>query len=313
MRIRSILPAFAMVSLAALAASAALGADYPVLRGSQVEDAPPAPSFAPNWGGFYFGGSAGYTSTQFDAEKQSGTLSTAAFRNLVISDAASGMLRFGRASKDRTNFGGFVGYNTSFGDAVLGIEAEYLKINTQTDQRGSIGGVFTDLYPTTVASSPSAEPLNTKTAVAVAGHSTNKIDDLVMLKARAGYAFGNFMPFANIGLAVGRVSTNAEIQHAYATIENYSRFNTITDQTGAVSRTTLIGTGTIGRPDATGSRGVTQISSGYVPGLVLGAGIDALLGDNLLVRAEYNRIYFADYKGVNAVVDTARLGAGLKF
>lgn len=315
MRIRSIAPSFGLVALAATALTApVLAADYPVLRGSQIEDAPPAPSFgsSPNWSGFYIGGSAGYVTGQFDAEKQSQMLTRGAFGNAVVRDAGSGLYNFGRASKDKVNFGGFVGYNTAFGDAILGVEAEYLRLNIQTDQRGSNAAVFENLFGTTVQSSPSTEPLNTLTAIGVAGHTTNKIDDMVMLKARAGYALGNFMPFANVGLAVGRVSTNAEIAQGHATIENYSRFNTASAG-GSVTRTTYAGTGTIARPDATAVTSATQISSGYVPGIVLGAGIDALIGDNILFRAEYNRVYFSEYKGVNAVIDTARVGAGVKF
>ncbi|WP_199088701.1 hypothetical protein [Bosea sp. ASV33] len=314
MRIRSIALMLGSTALAtSLLAAPVVAADYPVLRGSQIEDAPPAPSFgSSNWEGFYFGGTAGYVTGQFDAEKQSQMLTKAIFGNSVVSTSGSGLYNFGRASKDKVNFGGFVGYNTAFGDAVLGVEAEYLRLNIQTDQRGSNGAVFENLFSTTVQSSPSTEPLNTQTAIGVAGRTTNKIDDMVMLKARAGYAFGNFMPFANIGLAVGRISTNAQMAQGHATIENYSSFNTV-DQNGTITRTTFAGTNTIGRPDATAITRATQISSGYVPGIALGAGIDALLGDNILFRAEYNRIYFSDYKGVNAVVDTARVGAGLKF
>ncbi|WP_336813664.1 outer membrane protein [Bosea sp. MMO-172] len=314
MRIRSIAPGIGLIAIAATALAApALAADYPVLRGSQIEDAPPAPSFgAPNWGGFYFGGSAGYVAGEFDAAKQSRTLTSEAFGNAVVRDAGTGLYNFGKASKDKVNFGGFIGYNTAFGDAILGVEAEYLRLNIQTDQRGSNGAVFQNLFATTVQSSPSTEPLNTLTAIAVGGHTTNKIDDLVMLKARAGYALGNFMPFANIGLAVGRVSTNAAMGQAHQTIENYSSYNTALVN-GAITRTTFAGFNTIARPDGTASAGATQISSGYVPGIVFGAGIDALIGDNILFRAEYNRIYFSEYKGVNAVIDTARVGAGLKF
>ncbi len=134
---------------------------------------------------------------------------------------------------------------------------------------------------------------------------------MVMLKPAAGYAFGNFMPFANIGLAVGRVSTNAEIKHGYATIENYSRFNTVADSSRTLTRTTHWDC-SFARPTPRAACGASQVSSGYVPGLVLG-GPRCSSDGQPAGAAEYNRVYFADYKGVSTVIDTARLGAGIKF
>jgi opacity protein-like surface antigen len=122
------------------------------------------------------------------------------------------------------------------------------------------------------------------------------------------------MPFASIGLAVGRISTNAAINQSYTTYENYSRFNTATDSSGTITRSTYAGQGSTYRSDASGGRtAAQQISSGYVPGFAIGGGIEALLGENIMFRAEYSRIYFSEYKGVNVVVDSARVGAGIKF
>jgi outer membrane immunogenic protein len=121
------------------------------------------------------------------------------------------------------------------------------------------------------------------------------------------------MPFINIGAAIGRISTNAKISQNYSTVENYNRFNTRTTDDGTIVRTTFAGVTTIPRPDGGGSGGPSIVSSGYVPGLALGLGLEALLGDNILLRAEYNRIYFSEFKGVNVVLDTARVGAGIKF
>ena len=58
---RSIATAVALSALALAAQMPAIAADYPVLRGSQIDDMPPAPilgrSFS--WEGFYVGGFAG--------------------------------------------------------------------------------------------------------------------------------------------------------------------------------------------------------------------------------------------------------------
>lgn len=319
MPIRSIMLAGAAVASLVLATSqGAMAADYPVLRGSQIEDAPPAPSDifgsgTPNWGGFYFGGTAGFAGGQFDPEAQSEFLSRMAFNHQITSDAGTPLLRFGKASHDKGGFGGFIGYNYQIGDAVVGLEAEYFKTDVMTDQRASISRLYTGIFPTIIPETPSTSPLNTQTTINVGGHTTTKLEDFGIVKARAGYAIGNFMPFINIGAAIGRISTNAKVGQNYSTVENYNSYNTSTAPDGTVKRTTFAGVGSMDRRDGRGSGGPTIVSSGYVPGLALGLGLEALLGENILLRAEYNRIYFSEYKGVNVVLDTARVGAGLKF
>lgn len=313
----AILAAAAMLAGAVTVTGAASAADYPVLRGSQIDDAPPAPSDfgsgTPKWSGFYFGGTAGLLSGQFDPLAQSEFLSRTAFSNQATSDQGSPLLRFGKTSTNRNGFGGFAGFNFAFGDVILGAEAEYFKADLSTDQRGSISRLYTGIFPTTIPETPSTSPLNTQTTINISGQTTTKLEDFGMVKARAGYALGNFMPFLNIGAAVGRISTNASISQNYSTVENFNRYNTVTGTDGAVTRTTFAGVSSVSRPDGAGRGSPSIVTSGYVPGLVLGLGLEALLGDNILVRAEYNRVYFTEYKGVNLVLDTARVGAGLKF
>src|SRR5690242_14267289 len=84
MLIRSIAPALAIATFAAASLQAtAYAADYPVLRGSQIEDAPLAPSMgsAPNWQGFYLGGGAGVSDTKFKPGTGLQELARYAFRN----------------------------------------------------------------------------------------------------------------------------------------------------------------------------------------------------------------------------------------
>ena len=313
----AILAAAALLAGAVSISGAASAADYPVLRGSQIDDAPPPPSDfgsgTPKWSGFYFGGTAGLLSSQFDPLEQSEFLSRTAFSNQTTSEQGSPLLRFGKVSTNRNGFGGFAGYNFAFGDVVLGVEAEYFKADLSTDQRASISRLYTGIFPMTVPETASTSPLNTQTTVNVSGHTTTKLEDFGMVKARAGYALGNFMPFINIGAAVGRISTNANVSQNYSTVENFNRYNVVTNADGSVNRTTFAGASSMRRADGAGSGSASIVTSGYVPGLVLGLGLEALLGDNILVRAEYNRVYFTEYKGVNVVLDTARVGAGLKF
>jgi len=88
----------------------------------------------------------------------------------------------GTNTKDSTNsaqFGGFLGYNTQWETLVLGIEGAYNRFNT----------------------------LETS-ATSGAQSASYKLVDYGTLRGRAGYAFGQFLPYAFLGGAIGRVNYN---------------------------------------------------------------------------------------------------------
>ena len=85
-------------------------------------------------------------------------------------------------TKDSTNsaqFGGFLGYNMQWETLVLGIEGAYNRVNS-LNSSASVGGQS----------------------------ATYKLVDYGTVRARAGYAFGNFLPYAFVGGAVGRINYN---------------------------------------------------------------------------------------------------------
>lgn len=159
---------FAALSLlllgAAEGASAAdLDPDY--LRGGVYEEAVPAY----DWTGFYAGAHVSYSDAKLDfSELQGGTV-----------------VRFVDRDVRGTGFGGFVGYNGQWDDAVVGIEANY----THTDLDVASLSPDTIVDQGTVYSSPTAHL---------------RIKDLGVLRLRGGWALGRFMPYGTIGLAVGR-------------------------------------------------------------------------------------------------------------
>jgi opacity protein-like surface antigen len=299
----------------------ALGADYPVLRGSQVEDAPPTPreffgSSGGNWSGFYFGGTVGYSTGQFDAYKQSDALSKQAFDQLAINQYGVNLIRLGKASDDKVAYGAFMGYNYQFGDAVLGLELDYQRVNFMTDQRSSISRSVGDVFAGVTPSSITTEPAGTETFMTVTGRSTNRLEDFGVAKLRAGYAFGNFMPFATIGAALGRIRSDGNITQTNTTVEyvnNFQAVPVIDPTTGAVTYTRGGFRNTTTNTLFSGGRSAGTPKSGYAAGFAIGGGLEALLGENILLRAEFQRVYFNEYKGVETIVDTARIGAGLKF
>ncbi len=307
-----------MVTACALALpQAAQSADY--LRGSQIEQPVEPPSFGSgraDWSGIYFGGTVGFGTSQFDAAKQSAQLMDQAFHQLLVRQYGVDLIRLGKQGSDKTTFGGFVGYNFLFGDVVLGAELEYQRADFVTSEEKSASRLYTNIIPTTVPSTLATEPAGTETVISVAAHSKNKIEDFAVAKFRAGYVMGNFMPYLTLGAAIGRIRSDGRASQQNSTTESYDNYNVLTSVdpvTGAVtySRGLYAGRSSFISDRGASSAGVPK--SGYVPGFALGGGVDALLTDNLFLRAEFQRIYFSEFKGVEAIVDTAKIGAALKF
>lgn len=277
MRIRSIALMLGSTALAtSLLAAPTLAADYPVLRGSQVEDAPPAPSNF-TWDGFYVGGFAGQAQSRFERDRSVDRLVDYALLNTSIASSVNVRdLTLTMPRRDSGSiFGGYVGYNWAFGDAVLGLEADYSRINqsanaARTESR-RIGNEF----------------------ITVGSTQNGRINDYISLRARLGYAYGRLMPYFTFGAAAGRFDTNVSIYTDWGP----------TDVNGVALGSY------VGWPRTVG--GAKKDVWGY--GGVIGGGLEAALTDNLIVRAEYLFTRFNDVEGITTSLNQARVGAALKF
>ena len=287
MRIRSIALMLGSTALAtSLLAAPSVAADYPVLRGSQVEDAPPAPeSFS--WEGFYFGGGAGVTDTKFAPGNGLENLARYAFRNTNLG-AEQDMGAFVSALPTKQDSGstyfGFVGYNFAFGDVILGVEADY----TRSGHSYHISDYIAR------RSTTSDGTLNNWSMTTNQGA---KLHDYATARLRMGWAYGRFMPFATIGGVVGRFDTTSTIDATW----QFTRPNPLT---GVMETRTASG-----YPVRVGA----SKNNVYGFGLAAGGGVDWALTDNLFLRAEYQLIRFADTEGTTTTVNTGRVAAGLKF
>ncbi|MCU4182115.1 outer membrane protein [Bosea sp. BH3] len=186
MRILSIAPALAASAITtSLIAVPVLAADYPVLRGSQIEETPVLMDRF-SWTGFYFGGLAGTSRTEFQTgENGLQPQFQALRRGLQISQGVDilGTVRFNNRSDSGMSYGGFAGYNVAFGDAIIGLEADY---NRHDHQYASA-------------------PINLAAgAGTVSLLGTQTLEDYGSLRVRFGYAIGRLMPYASLGFAVGR-------------------------------------------------------------------------------------------------------------
>lgn len=277
MRIRSIALMLGSTALVtSLLAAPTLAADYPVLRGSQIEDAPPAPSQF-TWEGFYVGGFAGQAQSRFERDESVDRLIDYAMLNTTIASSIN-VYDLTRTMPRRDSgaiFGGYAGYNWSFGDVVMGLEADYSRIDQEAAasrlESRRVGNEFL-----TVGLNQSA-----------------RLNDYASLRARFGYTYGRLMPYFTIGAAVGRFDTNVSV---------YSDWGPTNNNGVALGSY-------VGWPRMVG--GPKKDVWGF--GGVIGGGIEAALADNILVRAEYLYTRFNDVEGITTSLNQARVGAALKF
>ncbi|MGO4285472.1 outer membrane protein [Bosea sp. TAB14] len=286
MRLRSVTRVVGSFALVAGLGAPAFAADYPVLRGSQIEDMPQAPTSI-NWNGFYFGGGAGVSDTKFKPGTGLQDLARFAFRNTTLGqqiDMGSLVNNLPEKSDSGATYFGFLGYNWAFGDAVLGFEADY----TRSGHTYQI-----DDYIARRAVTPDG----TVNDFTLSTNQGAKLEDYATARLRMGWAFGSFMPFATIGGAVGRFNTTSTV-----TATNYLT------QTNPV-------TGAIYQGQANGyplTVGATK-KNVYGFGLAVGGGVDWALTENIFLRGEYQLIRFADVEGTTTTINTARAAMGVKF
>lgn len=152
--------------------------------------------------------------------------------------------------------------------------------------------------------------------VSLSGTSRTKIEDLGTIRARAGYALGNFLPFVTGGLAIGRARISDTVG-----IQTYGF-----DQTTYQSNVTNAQSAYVGRygyrvfDQTNPSAGVPFPATSYgsrktkvVGGFTLGAGIEYAITSNILLRGEYQYVLLNDFDGHKINVNTVRGGAAYKF
>src|SRR5712675_55505 len=259
--------------------------DFPPLRGSTPYV--PAPTRHVNWGGFYGGGQVGYGASQMDFSKAGRSIN--AFDPNVSFTAPFGSMSswvdLGTDTGKAPTYGAFVGYNWQFDDLILGFEANY----NHTNLFGTASA--TRCYDAVLTTCFAAIPLgdgNTYNATVTATASM-RITDYGTARLRAGWVVDNVLPYAMIGLAVGR----AEI----------SRYATATG-------TPLNPPGT-GTPftRTEGTFNSSMLTWGYSAGL----GADWLIYRDVFVRAEYEFVKFFLVSDFRSQIHNGRLGLGVKF
>jgi outer membrane immunogenic protein len=250
-------------------------ADLGSLRGSEVFE--PQLETYDRWEGFYFGGQAGYGNAQMNFRNSTSPLVANMLREstLEVIGQVSTWPMLGTADRRDISWGGFIGYNSQWENAILGVELNYNRTSLfgeSTDslsRRVTVGNLF---YDTTVDADASM-----------------RLTDYGTARARAGWVMGRFMPYLMGGLALGRVEAFRQ-----ATVSG----NIVDPATGASS-----------------PFGMTQSETRtvYAIGYTAGAGLEVALLPNVFVRGEFEWLQFRNLPDMKMDLVTGRVGAGLKF
>jgi len=264
--------------------SSPLADDFDAVR------APRAYWSAPNfWNGFYIGGQFSYSSASGDFSDSTQAPIAYSLRELTLENefAPSNWPVLGTDNHSAAGFGGFVGYNFQYLKAIFGIEANY-------DQASlSLVAPNSPISRVTPADSGGNTYL-----VNITGSGTVNNLDFGTLRARGGWAFGNFLPYAFVGVAVGRADV-----HITETTSGEQN----PPSSGACLSTTTPPCVPFSFPGTAGSDGE------WLFGGTVGAGLDVALTRNVFARAEYEYVYFEPIDGVQIAINTVRVGAGVKF
>ena len=260
--------------------------ELPTLRGSSPF-IPEAPRYM-NWGGVYVGGQLGIGNANMNFAGATQSLIAHMLRTTALENEQhpSEWTVLGQASTTGSFGGGFVGFNTQWDDAMLGIELNY-----------NGGKFFTNapLEPIrrVVAAGGNVYLLN------LSGDASMRITDFGSARVRAGWVAGNVLPYATGGFAFGRadVTRSARVQG----VENPPAGYPGVPCSSAPNCTEF---------DFTESQ---SKKGAWIYGWSAGGGVDMMIMPRFFVRAEYEYLRFTKVEGIQAWIHTGRLGVGVKF
>lgn len=276
-RISGLRIALATLTLVAAAPAGALAADMPeFLRGSYT------PTYT-RWEGFNIGIHAGASNMNTDFGNSTSGLIAFILRNTEVEDqfSPSSWTTLPPNTTNAWQYGAFIGYSWQWNELVIGIDAAYNRLS-------SLNASASDTLSRQVVTTPD----NVNNSLTITASSSLKLVDYATVRARAGYAMGQFLPYATIGVAVGRF--------------NYANTATVHN----------VGTPPGGSPvlpfDVTDTQSSAK-NDAIVGGFEAGLGMDVAVLPNVFLRGEWEYITFATVGGIRANMNTGRVGVGMKF
>lgn len=250
-------------------------ADWP-LRGSLA----PQPTYV-RWDGWQGGVEAGWGTFRNDFGNSTSPLVAFILRN-TTAEAEFSPSSWTALPSGTTNgpvFGGYIGYNMQWDQLVLGVDFGYKYANLATGANDSLSRQFT-------TSSQFQE------TVSIDARSQMKLVDYATFRGRAGYAWGQFLPYAFVGIAAGRFNygTTVTVHHTGTPIPPAPGFPFDLTDTQSNGKTNAI-----------------------VGGVAAGLGIDYAVTPGMYVRGEWEYVLFAPVNGSRSNINTGKIGVGARF
>lgn len=239
------------------------------------------------WGGFYAGALAGYGSADIDMGNGARNAAAQVFRGTTLEADTNASSLAAVANRDARSamYGAFAGYNWDWDGAVLGFEVDYNHSKLKADGSDTIARSYVDAS-------------NYQYNWRVDARAKSSLSDLGTFRARAGWDFGNFLPYMTFGVAVGRGKYDGSTNVTLAGCQQ------VADGGGVFQPCTPVGpTQTIGSPK----------KNTFTAGMVGGVGVDMLLTDNLFARLEYQHIRLYNSGEAKHQINIARAGVGVRF
>lgn len=271
----------AMLAVTLLApAAAAADLDDSVLRGS-FSDMFSSKSNS-RWDGVNFGVHVGASNMNTDFSKASSQLVGNMLRETTLESEnhPSDWVVLQNTTTNGRSYGAFLGYNMQWDQLVVGLDAAYNRLSSLETSSGP-----TSLRRITVTVSD-----NTASDVTITSQASIKLVDYATMRLRAGYAFGQFLPYAVIGAAAGRFDYT-----------NSATVAVIQTPAGGAPGPLFVQTGSDNKNGA--------ITAGFL----LGLGMDVALLPNVFLRGEWETVSFTPISGMRVNLNSGRVGLGLKF
>jgi outer membrane immunogenic protein len=285
-----------LAAMVLVTASGAQAADMPdFLRGSLTPE-PSAPTR--NWDGWYAGGEVDYSSSSMDFSQSVVGQTNFIFRNSVLQGPTSSWSLLNKVSPQTTGFGAFVGRNYQWDDLVFGFEANYRYLDGLAGKSAASIGPLEIVNPPGQVSPPG---VTTTYTVKLTGAAAAQIKDLVTLRARAGWATGNFLPYVFGGVAVGRM----DISRTVSSIATRRDDTTLPDGTIVTGPTNPLPSVSL----TTSEERTNNFSVGWTGGL----GMEYMLWGNVFMRGEWEYIKFLSVMNTAVTMNSAHFGIGYKF
>jgi outer membrane immunogenic protein len=279
---RRLLVALGLV--ASVSSASAQVYELPTLRGSD-SFVPAATACCPRWGGFYAGIQLGYGVASMDFTTSTQELIAHSLRELALQNEVqpSTWQVLGKADTRGASYGGFVGYNVGWESLIVGFELNYNRTSFSAEA---------PISPITRVTAAGGNVY----LLTLTGSASMHITEFATLRARAGVEIGNLLPYVMIGVAAGR----ADLRRS-ATASGQENPNPVCPGPGPPPCTPFSFT-------------ESEIKNGaFIYGWSLGGGMDVMVLPNVFLRGEYEFVGFAPVWDISAVVQTARVGLGVKF